>query len=231
MTAPDMRIQRVQVALFCRINLEDKLTLAAELRRRNHERFDGEPIMFPPSPGATSGLPAFSLQSKDGNHTLTVSSHRVDAVSQYELASRPVILDAVANEKEFVLDLVATLSESEQVDGDVNRIGVLLSLGADLDDSAVGRIRSVFLAPGVSVGRRRLEIGVVDRLPWQDFEVNRRMRLSMSQRSDTTSGSLELTIDYNTLSGQTHNMDRVWVANFLEQLKARSVEEMEVFNA
>ena len=125
MTAPDMRIQRVQVALFCRINLEDKLTLAAELRRRNHERFDGEPIMFPPSPGATSGLPAFSLQSKDGNHTLTVSSHRVDAVSQYELASRPVILDAVANEKEFVLDLVATLSESEQVDGDVNRIGVL----------------------------------------------------------------------------------------------------------
>ena len=53
----------------------------------------------------------------------------------------------------------------------------------------------------------------------------------MSQRSDTTSGSLELTIDYNTLSGQTHNMDRVWVANFLEQLKARSVEEMEVFNA
>ena len=231
MAAPDMRIQRVQVALFCRINLEDKLTLAAELRRRNQDRFDGEPIMFPQTPNDPPGLTAFSLQSKNGNRTLTVSSRRVDVTTQYEPESLPVILDAVENEKDFILDLVTSLSESEQVEGDVNRIGVLLSCIADIDDSVVGGIRSVFLAPGVTLGRRRFEVVFLDRMPWQDFEVNRRMRVAMSQQSNTTTASLELTIDYSTLPGQTHNVNRLWAATFLDQLKAKSVEDMEILNA
>ena len=94
------------------------------------------------------------------------------------------------------------LSESEQVDGDVNRIGVLLSLVADIDDSAVGGIRSVLLAPGVTLGRRRFEVMFLDRMPWQDYEVNRRMRLAISQQSNKAAQSLELTIDYSTVPGQ-----------------------------
>ena len=62
--------------------------------------------MFPQAPNDPPGLPAFSLQSKDGNHTLTVSSRRVDVTSQYEPESLPIILDAVDNETDFILDLV-----------------------------------------------------------------------------------------------------------------------------
>ena len=231
MAAPDMRTRRVQVALFCQINLEDKLTLAAELRRKNQERFDGEPIMFPTTPNADPGVAAFSLQSKDGNRTLTVSSRRVDVASHYEPESSPVILDAIENERDFILDLVTTLSESEQVDGNVNRIGVLLAVIADIDDSDVDGIRSVFLAPGVTLGRRRFDVVFLDRMPWENFDVNRRMRLAMSQQSNTKDASLELTMDYSTMPGQTHHVDGPWVATFLDQLKVMSAKEMEVLNA
>ena len=231
MTAPDMRTRRVQVALFCRINLEDKLTLAAELRRRNQERFDGEPIMFPPTPDADPGVPAFSLQSKDGNHTLTVSSRRVDVTSHYEPESAPVILDAIEKERDFIFGLVTTLSGSEQVDGNVNRIGVLLAQVADIEDSYIDGIRGIFLAPGITWGRRRFDVVFLDRMPWDNFDVNRRMRLAISQQSNTKAASLELTMDYSTVPGQTHNVDGPWVVTFLDKLKVMSAKEMEVLNA
>ena len=169
MATPDMIVRRIQVALFCRINLQRKLGLADELSRRYSERFDGEPIIVPAVPNAPVGLPAFALHSTDGNRTLTVRSGRVDVGVQHDLESSLGIVDAVDGEADFVLDLVETLSEVDEVDDSVHRIGVLLSLVGEVDESAVDAVRRKFLAPGVNVGRRRFQVGFMDRLPWDSF--------------------------------------------------------------
>ena len=228
MAAPDLRVRKVQVALFCRINLNDKLTFAAELRRRNQEWFDGEPVMFP---NVASGRAAFSLHSRDGNRTLTASSRRVDVTAQYPAEPSPVITDAVDNETGLIRDLVATLQDMEQVEGNIDRMGILLSLGTDVDDSAVDEVRNIFLAPRVGLGQRRSEVMFLDTVTWEGFEVNRRMMLAVSPRFGATPPSLELTTVYSAAPGGTDGITRPWVDSFLDQLKAKCAEELEVLNA
>ena len=229
MAAPDMRIRKVQVALFCQVNLEDKLTFAAELHRRYQERFDGEPAM---SPNVSPGRPAFSLRSSDGSHTLTANSRRVDVTAQYPAESSLTIAEAIDNEAGLIVELVAALRELEQVEGNIDRMGVLLSLeDADVDDSAVDRVRNMYLAPGVALGQRRSEVMFLDTVPWEEVEVNRRVRLVISPRFGSTPPSLELTAVYTAAPGEADGVTQPWVSVFLDQLKTKCVVELEVLSA
>ena len=227
--APRMYIQQSRFALFCRVSLEDKLTLAAELRNRNRGRFDGEPLLLPTPPTSLPDLPGIVLRSKDGNSSLTVSSVRVDIETRYEGSQFESIPALIESDRDFLTGLADTISKSEQVDGNIERFGIMLFLSTNVDNETLGRVRAEFLNSSISLGQHRTEIGFLDRQSWKGFEVNRWIRL-MTAQLPGSSGLLEVALDVNTIPEIDYNMSEESLGRFLEELKARVVGEMEVFD-
>ena len=210
-----MHVRQCQVALFCQVNLEDK--------------FDGEPILIPAIPDSPPEIPGIVLQSKDGTSSLTVSSARVDITTRYEPGAFDNIPTLIESEKDFISTLAESLSRSGQVEGPIRRIGVIVSLAANTDDSTLSSIRARFLSQELQIGQHRTETGFLDRQSWDGFEVNRWLRLTTSRGRDG-SGSVEAAFDFNTIPEEDYNICGKAVSSFLEQLKIRADDEMKVFD-
>lgn len=223
-------INRSQFALFCQVDLEDKLTLAAALRNADRARFDGDPVFLPSVPDAPPEIPGIILQSRDGNKTLSVSSSRVDATASYDLAAFADIRSLMQTEAEFLVSLAETLSSSDQVNNSINRVGMMVALSANLGDSDLAHVRQQFLRAEFGLGQNRLELGFLDRQQWETLEVNRWFRATAVHEGNGT-GSLEIVLDFNTVPQADRIIAEDEIMLFLETLKSRADEEIKVINA
>ena len=215
--------------MFCEVDLEDKLTLAAALRNSNRSRYDGDPLVLPTFPEAPPEIPGFILQSRDGTKTLSVSAARVDVTADHEARAFSSIGAFFEEEGEFFKGLAKTLSNSDQVKSGITRVGVMLTLSANPDDAELENIRARFLPSNFRLGENRAELGFLDRLHWQEIIVNRWLRLTMAGREDRT-GSLEVILDFNTVPQVDLIMDDDKIAGFLENLRSQAEGEMKVFD-
>ena len=223
-------VNQIQFALFCKVNMAEKLNLAAVLQNSNRNRFDGEPLLFPSPPDAPPEIPGFVLQSRDGSTALVASSSRVDINVSYEPGQFPDIPSLLEEEGNFLQGLAEALSEASQVEGDISRMGLSVTLSADLDESEIKRVLDHFLGPVQTMGKSRTELGFLDRQSWGEFQVNRWLRLSISQPSDD-SHSLVVMLDFNTVYREGYNISGDEIGQFLEMIKWKTAEEMKVFDA
>ena len=227
--ALSFEIRSSQCVLFCEVDLEEKLALAAALKDSNRSRFDGEPLLLPIPPDAPSELPAVVLQSKDSSIALTMSATRVDVTVNHppgRFTNIPALLEGEAT---FLRGIADALLNSGHAQSQISRVGVVLVLSAQADSFELGRVRGHFLTPQVTVGGRRSEFGFLDRQQWEDFRVNRWLRLATSQQADG-SGSVEVILDFNTVPQLDHRLDSSRLGQFLEMLKSKADAEMEIFN-
>ena len=222
-------IKRSHLVMFCLVDLNEKLSLAAALQNSNRNRFDGEPMLLPPLPDALPEVPGIVLQSKNGSASLTVSAARVDVAVNHPGGAFRTVRDLLGKEEAFFKRVAETLSSSDQVKNTFSRLGMILTISAQLDDSRLAQVRKRFLNPQLETGCHRIELGFLDRQEWGDFQVNRWLRVATSVQ-DNRSGSLEVTLDFNTIPQMEYNVDSVGVGQFLEMLKSKADSEMKVFN-
>lgn len=222
-------VNRSQCALFCQVDLTDKLTLAASLRNSNRRRFDGEPVLLPIPPDAPPEIPAILLQSKDGNTSLSVSSARVDVTVNHATEVGQSVRELLVQEGELFRSLAETLSSAEQAQGGISRVGVIVTLNTNLDMSELERVRNRFLIQSFVLGQKRSELRFLDRQMWGQFQVNRWLRLGLSREEDGA-GLLEVILDCNTIPEVDYNFDGDGVGKFLELLEHKVDEELKVFD-
>ena len=227
--ALSFQINRSQCAMFCRVDLADKLTLAAALRNSNPKRFDGEPMLLPSLPDAPPEIPGIVLSAKDGSASLSVSSTRVDTTLNHPQGSLWDIRSLVDKESSFFQSLAETLSTADQVQTGISRVGVVLTLNAHVDSDELAQIRNRFLNSHFELGQNRVDLRFLDRQMWEEFQVNRWLRLGMMHEQDGT-GSLEVILDYNTIPDEDYNLNGTRIGQFLEVLKSKAGEELEVFD-
>ena len=228
--APAFDINRIQYAMFCQVEMGQKLTLAAALQNSNRSRLDGEPVVLPTPPESPPDIPGFILQSRDGSTTIAVSSTRVDVTVEYEPGTFTNVQDLLEAEEGFILTLSETLANLDPVVSGISRVGVILMLSADLTSVELRDVRDRFLPPNLGLGENRFEVGFLDRQCWPASQVNRWLHFTLAQREDGNA-SLEIVLDFNTVPQVEGTMDHRSVQEFLETLKPSAVQEMKVFYA
>jgi len=188
--------------LFSTFDLTDSLETAKSLRTKIIDKLDGEPVILPVPSDAPSGIPRILLNSKDGKYTCYLSNMRLD-LSFSEPGLPKYRLDELRNE---YLSLVSNTLDvvKDQWKSKISAFGITVELVAQAKDPVV-HLKNIYIKDGVLTAPTQLQIQYMDKLQWDDIQINRGYRLfagELSDESGTRHKMVTMYCDINTLSDE-----------------------------
>ena len=184
--------------------------------------------MLPVPASAAVEVPIIILTSRDGTSSLTVKPSRVDFQTIYDRGTFQTFEEVIERERSFIAGLTDTLSNADEIEEGITRVGVVLSATSLVDLDTLRDVRLNFLQESVSIGGHRSELGFLDKQTWGDWEVNHWLRLIATQQAEGQH-LLEMVLDYNTASDQVYELNSDSLVDFLGYLTDTCTQEMGTF--
>ena len=169
--------------LFARYDLTNKIEVANSLNQRVKHIFDGEPVLLPIPADAPAEIPRIILTSKDRRYANNVAVDRL--VLSYTEQGKP---EKELNDlREDYLKIIRDISEVVKVEwkADVFRLGFIVTFLASPSDP-VELIMSTFIHEGAMETPRQLAVHVLDKMTWDELEINRWYRISSLEIPEAT---------------------------------------------
>jgi len=195
-------LDSIHVHLFSAFDLTDSLETAKSLRSKLSDKLDGEPVILPVPDDAPSDIPRILLNSKDSKYTCHVSSIRLE-LSFSEPGLPKYRLDELRNE---YLSLISNTLDvvKDQWKSKISGVGIIIELIA-LAEDPVAYLKNIYIKDGVLTAPTQLQVMYMDKLQWDDIQINRGYRLFAGEFRDE-SGSrhkmVTMYCDINTLSDE-----------------------------
>ena len=220
-------VQGITAVLFAGYNLTNKIEVANALNKRVRRVLDGEPVFFPISSDAPAEIPRIILESKDRRYVNNIAMDRLELIYNEQGKPRREIGDL----REDYLRLVRDIAEVVKVElkADVFRLGFIARFLAFPSDP-VQLIMSSFIQEGAIRNPFGLQVHVLDRMNWNELDVNRWYRLSSIEMSEATGGgkALSVVFDVNTISAKRYEFGASSITAFYDRASTYAAENIKV---
>ncbi len=141
----EVKVESAQVVLFANyINLNDKLKIAELFNKQFGKVFDGSPTILPIPDDAPQEIPRVILNTKNGVFTCNIAINRVDLIYKSQ------IIDEYDSFGKFLKDFSILIDKLIQgtfllIEGNLNRVGLIINYAADPKTNTIDFLRSNFL--------------------------------------------------------------------------------------
>jgi len=220
-------VQTLTAVLFARYDLTNKIEVANTLNKRVRRILDGEPVFFPIPADAPAEIPRIILESKDRRYVNTVAMDRLELVYNEQGKPRKELSDL----REDYLRLIGDIAGIAKVElkANVFRLGFVASFLA-FPSEPVQVIMNSFLKEGAIKNPLGLQVHVLDRMTWNELEVNRWYRLSSIEMSEATgkNKALSVVFDVNTTSAKRYEFGATSITAFYDRASTYTSENIKM---
>jgi len=209
-------VQGITAVLFARYDLTDKIEIANSLNQRVKRIFDGEPVLLPIPADAPAEIPRIILTSKDHRYENNIAVDRLQLIYTEQGKPEKELNDLREDYLKIIRDIAEVVKREWKAD--VFRLGFIVRFLAFPSDP-VELIMSTFIQEGAIKTPRRLEVHVLDRMTWDELEINKWYRLSSVEIPGATGGNKALSVvfDVNTIPAKRYEFGADSITAFYDR--------------
>ena len=226
----DYKIRQIQFAAFPKnFSLSDKIKLAADLKVKTGNIFDGEPTILPLPIDAPLEIPRIILRSINGKYVCNISFQRIDLFLNLGNDGEADIAASIFSAKEVANKIVSYFVNDISVA--IGRIGFVATFVGTADSEANLFMKEKLLTKSKLVSRdslRTLSVVVNDTDTVGNYEISRIVQIGSLQKPDhSESKSILIMCDSNTLveKFQEYNLSADNVSSILESVSTNLTSE------